>query len=45
MKQELKEAVVKAWNSITNEECNSLVMSMGRRLQAVIASKGSATKY
>ena len=44
-KQELKEAAVKAWSSITNEECNSLVMLMGRRLEAVIASKGYATKY
>ena len=41
----LKEAAVKAWKSITKEECNSLVMSMGRRLDAVIASKGYATKY
>ena len=44
-KQELKEAVMKAWSSITNEEENSLVMSMGHRLRAVIVSKVDATKY
>ena len=44
-KQQLKEAVVKAWKSITKEECKCLVMSMGRRLDAVIASKGFETKY
>ncbi len=41
----LKEAAVKAWKSITKEECESLVMSMGHRLDAVIESKGFATKY
>ncbi len=41
----LKEAVVKVWKSITKEECKSLVMSMGHRLDAVIESKGFATKY
>ena len=45
-KQQLKGAAVKAWKSITKEECTSLVMSMGHsRLDAVIASKGFATKY
>ena len=44
-KQQLKEAAVKAWKSITKEECKSLVMSVGHRLDAVIASKGFATKY
>ncbi len=41
----LKEAAVKAWKSITKEECKSLVMSIGHRLDAVIESKGFATKY
>ncbi len=41
----LKEAAVKAWKSITKEECKSFVMSMGHRLDAVIESKGFATKY
>ncbi len=43
--QKLKEAAVKAWKSITKEECKSLVMSMGHRLDAVIESKGFATTY
>ncbi len=41
----LKEAAVKAWKRITKEEWKSLVMSMGHRLDAVIESKGFATKY
>ncbi len=41
----LKEAAVKAWKSITKEECKSLVMSVGHRLDAVIESNGFATKY
>ncbi len=41
----LKEAAVKAWKSITKEEYKSLVMSMGHRLDAVVESKGFATKY
>lgn len=44
-KQELKAAAVKAWQSIKKEETQRLVMSMGSRLQAVIASKGFATRY
>ena len=42
--QQLNEAVVKAWKSTTKEECKRFVMSMGHRLDAVIASKGFATK-
>lgn len=44
-KQQLKTAAVKAWQSIRKEETQSLVMSMGSRLQAVIACKGFSTKY
>lgn len=44
-KQELKMAAVQAWQSITREDTQRLVMSMHRRLQAVIACKGYATKY
>jgi hypothetical protein len=40
-KQELKTAV-KAWQSITREETQHLVMSMGSRRQAVIDCKGFA---
>ena len=39
------EAAVKAWKSITKEECSSLVMSMGCRPAAVIVSKAFTTKY
>jgi hypothetical protein len=38
-KQELKTAAVKAWRSITREETQHLVMSMGYTLQAVIDCK------
>ncbi len=41
----LKEAAVKGWKSIRKEECKSLVMSMGHRLDAVIESKGFATTF
>lgn len=44
-KQQLKMAAVKAWQSISKDDTKSLVMSMGRRLTAVIACKGFATKY
>ncbi len=45
-KQQLKSAAVKAWQSITKEETQSLVMSMmSSRLKAVIACKGFSTKY
>ncbi len=43
-KQQLKSAAVKAWQSITKEETQSLVMSMSSRLKAVIACKGFSTK-
>ncbi len=44
-KQQLKSAAVKAWQSITKEENQSLVMSMSSRLMAVIACKGFSTTY
>ena len=44
-RKQRKEAAVKSGESIPREECNSLVMSMGRRLDEVIASKGYATEY
>ena len=44
-KQVLKTATVKAWQSITTEETQHLVMTVGSRLQAVIDCKGFATKY
>ena len=39
-KKQVKEAEVRAWKSITKEECKGLVMSLGHRFDAVIASKG-----
>ena len=44
-KQELKTVAVEAWQSITRDETQRLVMSMCSRLQAVIDCKGFATKY
>ncbi len=44
-KQELKTVAVEAWQSITRDETQCLVMSMRSRLQAVIDCKGFATKY
>ena len=38
-KQQLKEAAAKAWKSITKEESKGLVMSLGRRVVAVIQLK------
>lgn len=43
-KQQLKETAMKVCRSITKEECKSLVMSVGHRLDAVIARKESASK-
>ena len=44
-KQELKTVAVEAWQNITRDETQHLVMSMTSRLQAVIDCKGFATKY
>ena len=44
-KQELKTAAAEAWQSITRDQTQRLVMSMGSRLQAVIDCKGFTTKY
>ena len=44
-KQELKTVAVEAWQIITGDETQCLVMSMHSRLQAVIDCKGFATKY
>jgi len=37
--------VQKTWSEITKEECSTLVESMPRRIEAVIAAKGKHTKY
>ena len=44
-KQELKMASVQAWQNITREHTQHLVMSLGHRLKAVIACKGYTTYY
>ena len=41
----LEVAAVKACKSISSEETQHMVMSMGSRLQAVIDCKGFASKY
>ena len=38
-------AIRRAWNSVTHEDYYRIVSSMPRRIQAVIAAKGAATKY
>lgn len=40
-----KETLQKAWSEITTSETENLVLSMPRRLQAVIDSQGGPTKY
>ena len=44
-KAELKKKVLKAWNVIKPSIFQKIVHSMPQRLEAVIASKGYATKY
>ena len=43
--QELKTTAVEAWQCITRDETQRLVMSIPSRLKAVIDCKGFATKY
>ena len=42
---ELWERVEKEWEEIKPEECQNLIESMARRVQAVIRAKGGYTKY
>ena len=42
---ELWERVEKEWEEIKPEECQNLIKSMARRVQAVIRAKGGYTKY
>jgi hypothetical protein len=37
--------VVKEWDDMRKEECQKLIESMPRRLEAVIKAKGGHTKY
>lgn len=44
--ESLKEAIKEVWiKEISAEYCNNLILSMPRRIQAVIKSKGGHTKY
>ncbi|KAG5294030.1 transposable element Tcb2 transposase [Histoplasma capsulatum G186AR] len=43
--EQMKDELQKIWDSITQEEIQSLMRSMPRRMKAVIAAKGGATKY
>lgn len=44
-KQDLKNALIREWSKISSETNSKLVYSMKRRLNAVLESKGGATKY
>ena len=41
----LREAVIEAWNSITDEQIKELIGTMPERCQAVIDAQGGHTKY
>ena len=43
--RELWERAVKEWDDMRKEECQKLIKSMPRRLEAVIKTKGGHTKY
>ena len=44
--ESLNEAIKEVWiKEISAEYCNNLILSMPRRIQAVIKSKGGHTKY
>ncbi|KAG2758126.1 hypothetical protein P692DRAFT_20679655, partial [Suillus brevipes Sb2] len=42
---ELWERVAVEWGKITAEDCQKLIESMPRRIEAVIKAKGGHTKY
>ncbi len=42
---DLKAAIKATWASITPEQCHRLIVSMPRRIDAVIHAKGGTTKY
>ena len=42
---ELWERAAEKWGEITEEQCQALIESMPRRLEAVIKAKGGNTKY
>ena len=44
-KTELQQSILGFWETYPKENCQKLISSMQRRCQAVIASRGHATKY
>ncbi len=42
---ELKATVKETWASIPPQQCQKLITSMPRRIEAVIKAKGASTKY
>ena len=44
-KDALKSKLQEIWDNISNDECQSLMNSMQKRVQAVIQSKGDVTPY
>ena len=43
--QELWKRIEEEWEKISVEECQKLIESMPRRIQAVLRAKGGYTKY
>ena len=43
--EQLKDAMKTCWNEVTPHECQQLLHSMPRRIEAVIKARGDATKY
>jgi transposase len=43
--KQLKKEVLKQWSLVTPEECENLILSMNKRLRAVLTSGGGSTKY
>ena len=43
--EQLKDAMKTCWNEVTPHECQQLIHSMPRRIEAVIKARGDATKY
>jgi len=42
---ELKTTVKETWSSTPPQQCNKLITSMPRRIEAVIKAKGAPAKY
>lgn len=44
-KEQLREAIVEAWDAVTPETLKNLFASMPRRVEAVIEAKGDMIEY